>query len=87
MRTTLTLDPDIAAYLKEKSKSEDKSFKETVNEVLRAGIAPAQRTRQTKFKVKAHRGGFVTGVDQLKLNQLHDELETEAFLEKERKGS
>jgi len=87
MRTTLTLDPDVAAFLREKSKAEDKSFKETVNAVLRAGISPGQRSTQSKFKVTPHRGGFMPGVDQMKLNQLYDALETEAFIENERSKS
>jgi hypothetical protein len=50
MRTTLTLDDDVAALLKETAK-EGKSFKRTVNEALRAGLTvlaakrPAKRSR------------------------------------------
>jgi Arc/MetJ family transcription regulator len=36
MRTTLTVDDDVAAKLKRLAK--DRSFKETVNEALRAGL-------------------------------------------------
>lgn len=38
MRTTLTLDPDVAAALDRLRSSGERTFKEAVNEVLRAGI-------------------------------------------------
>lgn len=38
MRTTLTLDDDVAAALKRLRKSRDLSLKELVNEILRQGL-------------------------------------------------
>lgn len=38
MRTTLTLDDDVAAALKRLRKARDVSFKEVVNETLRLGL-------------------------------------------------
>jgi hypothetical protein len=44
MRTTLTLDEDVAAKLKEETRRTGKSFKETVNAILRKGLnAPKKR--------------------------------------------
>lgn len=37
MRTTLTLDEDVADFLKEQSRLQDKPFKQVVNEVFAAG--------------------------------------------------
>jgi hypothetical protein len=50
MRTTLTLEPDVAARLKAAMKSRRRSLKALVNEALRAGLAavekrPASRER------------------------------------------
>lgn len=50
MRTTLTLDPDVATLLKETVRARDTSLKEVVNEALREalprlGKAPAGRRR------------------------------------------
>jgi hypothetical protein len=46
MRTTLTIDDDIAAALERLRKSEDKSLKELINQALRRGLeelnAPAK---------------------------------------------
>lgn len=82
MRTTLTLDPDVADQLKERAKREGKSFKDLVNEYLRRGMSapssdPAGRP---VFRVVPHRGGFRPGVDWTKLNQLADELETDDLI-------
>ena len=38
MRTTLTLDPDVAAALDRMRSSGERTFKQAVNDVLRAGI-------------------------------------------------
>lgn len=43
MRTTITLDDDVAAKLKSEVRRTGKSFKEAVNDVLRLGLN--QRTR------------------------------------------
>jgi hypothetical protein len=39
MRTTLTLDDDVAARLKAEARKAGKPFKDVVNEALRAGLA------------------------------------------------
>jgi plasmid stability protein len=39
MRTTLTLDEDVAAKLKAEARRSGRSFRETVNEALRRGLA------------------------------------------------
>jgi hypothetical protein len=41
MRTTLTLDDDVAAALERLRKSRDVSFKEVVNDVIRRGLRDA----------------------------------------------
>lgn len=82
MRTTITLDDDLAEALKERARRERKSFKAVINAVLRAGLTSgAKPPRQKRFKVKAARRGFQPGIDPLKLNQLLDELETERFMQ------
>ena len=41
MRTTLTLDPDVAALLKKVTASSSQNFKDVVNAALRVGLAVA----------------------------------------------
>jgi ribbon-helix-helix CopG family protein len=44
MRTTLTLDDDVAAILERLRKSRDASLKDLVNEALRRGLKDMTRT-------------------------------------------
>ena len=78
MRTTLTLDPDVAMKLK-KSMAENKiTFKEAVNQTLRRGMkAAAKEKKRAPFKVIPHSFGFKPGIDQNKLNQLLDQMDAE----------
>jgi hypothetical protein len=87
MRTTVTLDPDVAASLNELAHERRLSFKVALNTVLRLGLAaPASGTRRPrKFVVEPHDGEFRPGLDLGRLNQLADQLETEAFVDKARR--
>ena len=83
MRTTLTLDDDVADALKERARHLDQPFKQIVNDVLRCGLRPDASQPVEPYRVRTHSTGFAPGVDPLRLNQLVDEVETEAYLEKE----
>jgi hypothetical protein len=78
MRTTLTLDDDVAAKLKKVAQRKRLSFKEAVNATLRRGLSTQElsENRKTPYRVSPFRSGFRPGVDPLKLNQLLDELES-----------
>lgn len=83
MRTTVTLEPDVAVKLKELAHRRRASFKATLNDVLRRGMA-AQATaaeERERFVVEPHAGGFRPGLDPGKLNQLADELDVEDFVD------
>jgi hypothetical protein len=84
MRTTLTLDDDLARQLQEQSRRSGASFKEVVNETLRKGLNRSEKPagKLPRFEVKAKARGFRGGVDVLRLNQLNDELEMEDFQRK-----
>jgi len=80
MRTTVTLEPDVAAKLKKLAQRRGSSFKATLDEVLRRGLAAQERAATQKpFVVEPHAGGFRPGVDRAKLNQLVDQLEADDF--------
>jgi hypothetical protein len=54
MRTTLTLDEDVAAKLQSESRRSGRSFREVVNETLRRGLArPSSTPVGAAFKVAA----------------------------------
>lgn len=53
VRTTLTLDEDVAAKLKEVARKTGKSFKQAVNEVIRKGLASSKEPAPEPFTVHA----------------------------------
>ncbi len=77
MRTTLTLDEDVAAKLKSVARRRRLSFKEVVNATLRRGLSAqaVSKPREAAYRVQTFRSAFRPGVDPMKLNQLVDELE------------
>ena len=85
MRTTLTLDDDLADAFKQRAKLLDVPFKQVVNDALRRGLAPEAPEDRSVFRIRPLRGGFRPGIDPMKLNQLNDQLEVEDFLEEQRK--
>ena len=82
MKTTLTLDDDVAAALQERAKQLDQPFKQVLNETLRRGLIAKGPTERTPPPRRAFPGGLQPAIDPTKLNQLFDELEVEAFLHK-----
>ena len=83
MRTTLTIDDDVAERLKKLVHRRRISFKEAVNSALRRGLSAPQPSRKSAkgFKVNTFRSGFKAGIDPVRLNQLVDELEVQRAVE------
>jgi hypothetical protein len=78
VRTTLTLDPDVAERLDQELRRSGKGLKAIVNEALRLGLGlKGKPVRAPRFEVRPHAFGFKAGVDLDRLNQLADELESE----------
>lgn len=87
MRTTLTLDADVARLLEEEAHRQRKPFKQVVNEAIRRGLAPAPTGKPPgRFRVRPHRTSLRPGIDAGTLNRLVDELEDEAVIQKLRTG-
>jgi len=86
MRTTVTLDNDVEQMLRDAMHRSRQSFKETLNAAVRAGLGgkPA-RAKSVKFVVKARPMGLRSGFDPAGFNKLVDDLEVDAFLEKNRR--
>ncbi len=82
MRTTLTLDPDVARMLEEEAHRQRKPFKQIVNEALRRGLSPHATAPQKRYRVRPHKTKLRAGVDAGALNALADELEDEALVQK-----
>jgi hypothetical protein len=77
MRTTLTIDEDVAFSLKMIHEGDrDKSFKEVVNEVLRRGLnSPNPKEVRKKFKVRAFPLGLRAGLNLDNIEELLDQVE------------
>ena len=64
MRTTLTLDEDIAAKLKAESRRTGRPFRQVVNEALREGLLTRRKNKDLPpFKVKARALGLRPGLN------------------------
>jgi hypothetical protein len=52
VRTTLTLDDDVASLLNKEARKSGESFKQAVNRFLRLGLVAAKRPSRKPFVVK-----------------------------------
>lgn len=83
MRTTITLEPDVAKLVEDAMHRERRTFKAVLNDALRRGLAPGRPTAADKpFKVVPHRAELLPGWDPAGFNRLADELEDEAVMQK-----
>lgn len=84
VRTTLTIDDDLAGLLQRRARETGVSFKETVNRTLRAGLGADSATAKKRKapKTRTHSFGALPGIDLDKLGQLADELEAEEYVRK-----
>jgi len=75
VRTTLTLDEDVAERLKTEARHSGKPFREVVNECLRFALArPKVRPQEAPFVVQAHDLGALR--PGLSLDNIGDLLES-----------
>ena len=85
MRTTLTLDEDVARLVEDEQHRTRSTMKEVINTVLRAALAP-KPTRTEPYRELIHETGLFPGYDLAGYNKLADELEDEAILESMRRA-
>jgi predicted DNA-binding ribbon-helix-helix protein len=79
VRTTITLDDDLAEKLKQLSEKRKLPFRRVLNEMLRRGLTgQTAQKRPAPFKIETFSSALRSGVDPLKLNQLIDDLEADA---------
>ncbi|MGA2271281.1 MAG: DUF2191 domain-containing protein [Bryobacteraceae bacterium] len=83
MRTTLTIEPDVAQEIRQRMAEKKLPLKRVVNDALRAGLSKTGKKERTKrFVVKPWPLELKPGIDRDKLGQLLDQLETEEFIRK-----
>jgi hypothetical protein len=81
VRTTVTLDPDIAARLNKLAAERGTSFKATINATLRAGLV-AGSVAGKPYRESTRKLGVRAGIDLTKALQLAAELEDEETVRK-----
>ncbi|HTL54141.1 MAG TPA: hypothetical protein VL361_00625 [Candidatus Limnocylindrales bacterium] len=87
MRTTVTLEKDVERMLRDAMHRSRKSFKQTLNAALRAGLSSKpQPSKRSAFVVRARPMGLRAGVDPAGFNKLVDDLDVGAFLAENRPG-
>ncbi|MCP2167008.1 hypothetical protein [Goodfellowiella coeruleoviolacea] len=79
MRTTLTLDDDVARLVEDVVHRERRPMKQVINDALRRALAP-RVARQQPYRLVPHDSAVRPGFDLAGLNQLADELEDEAIM-------
>lgn len=83
MRTTLTLDRDVAQGLEREMRRTGKGLKAVINEALRRSFGLGGKApRPPRFEVRPHAFGVKPGLDLDRMNQLVDELEAEELARK-----
>lgn len=80
MRTTITLEPDVEALVRRSMRERGLSFKQAVNEAIRAGLAPASEKPPTG--TRTFRLGFNPLIPLDKALRLAGELEDEELIRK-----
>jgi hypothetical protein len=81
MRTTVTIDPDVEQLLRQAMQQTGEGFKTTLNRAIRQGLTEVASTDpEPPFVVQPQSLGLRAGFDPLKLQELGDEMEIDAFL-------
>ena len=75
MRTTLTLDEDVAAKLKAESRRAGKPFREIVNDTLRRGLANRRTAQRQTFKIDGRDLGLKPGLSLDNIWELIEQVE------------
>jgi hypothetical protein len=79
VRTTLTLDPDVARLVDEAAHRARTSRKQVINDALRRELSQPP-SRQEPYHLRVHEATLQPGFDLAGFNHLADELEDEAIL-------
>jgi hypothetical protein len=95
MRTTLTLDDDVAAALKLRARNLDQPFKRVVNDAIRRGLNGAEPRKPYRMKAGwpldiesafGHLDDIRDTDGRISMNKLAGELENQELLHKMREG-
>jgi hypothetical protein len=80
MRTTVTLDDDVAARLQRVARERGISFKEALNRAVRAGLGAQQAAAPVAFETPARPLGLRAGIDLTKALSVASAMEDEELV-------
>jgi hypothetical protein len=81
VRTTVTLDADVAEQLKALARRRNLSFRDALNSVVREGLA-AERGENMPYRVASRPMGLRPGIDLTHALSLADSIEDEEIIRK-----
>jgi len=81
MRTTVTLDPDLAIRLRDLARQRRVSFRSAINGAIRAGLATEIEAKRS-YREKSRDLGVQPGIDLTKALRLAAALEDDATIQK-----
>lgn len=81
MRTTVTLETDVARGIRDRMRERDAGFKETVNDLLRRGLV-ADAPRPAPYEIEVFDSPIRAGIDLDKAVALAGALEDDELLRK-----
>jgi hypothetical protein len=84
MRTTVTLDDDLAELLRQRARERDIPFKRVLNEAIRAGLEGKERSKP--YRMRPRDLGVRPGVDVSQALTLAAELEDAELVRKLEQG-
>ena len=80
MRTTVTLDPDVAKLIRDKMHCSRQSFKMTLNDAIRQALRKSNLPpNRAKFVVASRPMGMLPGIDPADLTDLDTDIEVDRF--------
>ncbi|KXO98787.1 hypothetical protein [Tsukamurella pseudospumae] len=85
MRTTITLDADVAELVAEAMHRERASMKQIVNDALRSALGTAPASGEV-YRTPVHRSRVRPEITGANLNRLADELDDAALVERRQRG-
>jgi hypothetical protein len=81
MRTTLSIDDDLAQSIENLRNRKNLSLREAINQLLRAGLEMTEKSPQHRpYEGPVFDTELRPGIDPMRMNQLADELEVEEHL-------
>lgn len=73
MRTTVSIEPDLARLLEQRMADEGKGFRQAPNDTLRRGFEAAVSETPARYEVPVFESPVRPGIDLAKINRLLDE--------------